>query len=346
MRFLPVTACVLHFTAAYFAAGSARSADPLPQLVLDPTKTTVSGLSSGAFMTVQLQTAFSSVIAGAGVVSGGSYGCADDSVYTAVFGCLVPPWYMVWPGPDAEGSLDTIRQMGSRIDPPADIAADRIYMFHGKADDTVRRQSMDVLQQVYDALKVPSDSINYVTDIDAGHAFLTEQGKVACAETAPDFLNDCDIDQAGKILQWLYPDIQSAGESVPTHLKEFSQSMYTEGAVGMDSLGYVYVPSACADGETCRLHIALHGCEQGRAMIGDEYARLTGYNRWAEANHIVVLYPQAEVVASSFWNPFSGNPKGCWDWWGYGGSDYLSKDAPQLAAIARMAAALGAPLSR
>lgn len=346
MRCLPFLACVLHFAAAFLVADPARSAGPLPQLTLDPAKTTVSGLSSGAFMTVQLQTAFSSAIAGVGVVSGGPYNCADNSVYTAVFGCLVPPWYMVWPGPVPEETLSTIQQMGARIDPPSDIATDRIYMFHGKADDTVRRQSMDVLQQVYAALKVPASSINYVTDVDAGHAFLTEQGKVACAKTAPDYLNDCDIDQAGTILKWLYSDIQSAGQAVPEHLQQFDQSVYSQGAIGMDPLGYVYVPSACAGGATCRLHIALHGCEQGRAIIGDAYARQTGYNNWAEANRIVVLYPQAVVVPSSLWNTFSGNPKGCWDWWGYSGNDYLSKAAPQLAAIARMAAALGAPLSR
>jgi len=30
------------------------------------------------------------------------------------------------------------------------------------------------------------------------------------------------------------------------------------------------------------------------------------------------------------------NPKGCWDWWGYTGNDYLTKNAPQIAAIWRM----------
>jgi poly(3-hydroxybutyrate) depolymerase len=55
---------------------SAAIADPLPKLTLAVQETTVSGLSSGAFMSVQLQTAFSSNIYGAGVVAGGPYGCA------------------------------------------------------------------------------------------------------------------------------------------------------------------------------------------------------------------------------------------------------------------------------
>jgi hypothetical protein len=30
------------------------------------------------------------------------------------------------------------------------------------------------------------------------------------------------------------------------------------------------------------------------------------------------------------------NPKACWDWWGYTGKDFLTKDAPQIAAIWRI----------
>ena len=113
----------------------------------------------------------------------------------------------------------------------------------------------------------------------------------------------------------------------------------------MDEIAFVYVPSACRSGETCRLHVALHGCNQGREVIGEDYARLAGFNGWAEANNIVVLYPQAATVPSPWYNWFAGNPNGCWDWWGYTGADYLGRNAPQPSAIARMAAALGAPLS-
>ena len=49
-------------------AGSAWAAVELPALQLDKTQTTVSGLSSGGYMAVQLHVAFSSVFAkGAGV---------------------------------------------------------------------------------------------------------------------------------------------------------------------------------------------------------------------------------------------------------------------------------------
>ena len=65
-------------------------------------------------------------------------------------------------------------------------------------------------------------------------------------------------------------------------------------------------------------------------------ARQAGYNRWADANRIVVLYPQADK--SLFWPV---NPRGCWDWWGYSGADYASRGGAQLSAVHRMLAALG-----
>ncbi len=45
----------------------------------DPKQTTVSGLSSGAFMAVQLQVAYSGSIVGSGAVAGGPSYCAGDN---------------------------------------------------------------------------------------------------------------------------------------------------------------------------------------------------------------------------------------------------------------------------
>ncbi|KAK3106431.1 hypothetical protein FSP39_019772 [Pinctada imbricata] len=81
---------------------------------------------------------------------------------------------------------------------------------------------------------------------------------------------------------------------------------------GMDTTGYIYVPSGCMDKtRKCKLHVALHGCEMGRTIIGEKYVRYAGYNEVGEANNIIILYPQAIKTLS--------NPNGCWDWWGYTG---------------------------
>jgi hypothetical protein len=78
----------------------------------------------------------------------------------------------------------------------------------------------------------------------------------------------------------------------------------------MASSGYAYVPAACAAGQSCKLHVAFHGCLQSASVVGTAYYQNAGYNRWADTNKIIVLYPQAAIVTAN-------NPGGCWDWWGY-----------------------------
>src|SRR4029453_10052611 len=75
--------------AAALAAGSASAAVNLPALNIDKTQTTVSGLSSGGFMAVQLHVAYSATFKkGAGVVAGGPFYCAEGSVTNATGRCM------------------------------------------------------------------------------------------------------------------------------------------------------------------------------------------------------------------------------------------------------------------
>lgn len=90
----------------------------------------------------------------------------------------------------------------------------------------------------------------------------------------------------------------------------------------MGAEGFVYVPESCSQQKVgCRLHIALHGCQQSPIYVQDAFISHAGYNEWAETNGIVVLYPIARSVA--------GNPSACWDWWGYTGQDYLTYNGKQ-----------------
>ena len=62
------------------AAASARpaiAAEQLPALGADLSATSVSGLSSGAYMAGQIEVAHSSQIVGAGIVAGGPFACAE-----------------------------------------------------------------------------------------------------------------------------------------------------------------------------------------------------------------------------------------------------------------------------
>lgn len=73
--------------------GEAASYPPLPALNIDISQTSVSGLSSGGFMAVQLAVAYSSIIKGVGVVAAGPYYCSQNDVLitTSRCSCTIEP---------------------------------------------------------------------------------------------------------------------------------------------------------------------------------------------------------------------------------------------------------------
>ena len=319
------------------APGQAGAADPLPTLRLDAAGTTVSGLSSGAYMAVQLHVAHSKSIAGAGVVAGGPYLCAEGQLATALNSCM-----KTFLGPPDAAALfaraEALVKAG-HVDPFDGLAGDRVYLFSGTEDTTVTPPVMAAARAFYRLAGIAEQDIKYLGDVAAGHAFIVEEATNSCAVTGTPFINDCDYDQAGDILQHLYGTLAAPVAADADRLLTFDQSAFLPGPQGhsMAASGFVYIPAACAAGEICRLHIAFAGCRQTPDHIGDLFARTTGYNRWAESNRLVVLYPQAITTGA--------NPHGCWDWWGYSGPAYHTQSGPQVAAIAAMAARLGAPFA-
>lgn len=320
--------------------GSARAADPLPAMQLQPGSTTVSGLSSGAYMAVQLHIANSQSIAGAGVVAGGPYRCAEGSVIIALNRCMDT----AMGEPDAEALLRQTQALAAagHIDSLDGLAGDRLYLFSGSEDETVTRPVMDAALAFYREAGVPEPNIAYVTDIAAGHGFLVEDAENACRVSETPFINDCDYDQARAILNQFYGPLEPAITADESRLMAFDQAEFLPDpqSHGMAESGFVYVPEICvegAPGQPCRLHIAFAGCRQTPADIGDLYPRITGYNRWAESNRLVILYPQSSVSPD--------NPLGCWDWWGYDDPDHLIKRGRQMAAVASMAERLGVPFA-
>src|SRR3981189_939865 len=71
------TAIALACAAIVAAPEPAQAAEPLSGYNADIGESSISGISSGAFMAVQFGTAWSSVIKGVGVIAGGQYWCAQ-----------------------------------------------------------------------------------------------------------------------------------------------------------------------------------------------------------------------------------------------------------------------------
>ena len=330
---LGAAASALLAATSLLAPRAAAAAERLPALGVDLRQTTVSGLSSGAYMAVQFHVAFSGSVRGVGVVAGGPYYCAEGQLLTnALNRCMGTRLGE----PDPDRLLRLARGFARRglIDPVETLASGRAYLFTGANDRTVVSPVVDAARRFYLAAGLSAANLAYRGDTAAGHGMVTETVGNACPRTAPPYINDCDLDLAGAILGHLYPGLQAPGAGPPRGaVLAFDQTEFLAlpgVAAGLNDTGFAYVPAACAGGGgACRVHVAFHGCRQTVGDIGDQYVRDAGYNRWADGNGIVVLYPQARRVPLT-------NPNGCWDWWGYTGVAYPTKAGPQMAAVRAM----------
>jgi poly(3-hydroxybutyrate) depolymerase len=322
----------------------------LPALSARVDDTSVSGISSGAYMAGQFQFAHGQLVTGSAVIAGGPYGCAESvfagampgpgaaflNLSKAINGCMLNA-LMMFGVPNTQLLKEKAERLAAegRIDPIESVRSDRVYLFSGREDRTVVPPIVTAAGELYAAIGVPAQAIKHVDSLPAGHAFVTEDSGGSCEATGKPFVVDCDYDQAGELLSHIYgPQQPKAPAATGTYI-HFDQRPFTRGLEnhGLAERGVIYVPKSCAADSGCRVHIAFHGCSQNRAAVGDVYVTGTGFARWADTNRLIVLYPQ--TVATPY------NPQGCWDWWGYTGHDYLTKSAPQITAVHRMLMRLG-----
>jgi poly(3-hydroxybutyrate) depolymerase/chitodextrinase len=320
-------------------APAGAAAASLPKYNVDISQTSVSGLSSGGFMAVQFEVAYSAILKGAGIVAGGPYDCAQGSLNTALQPCMA-----------ANGSTNvpaliriTDQNAGrGTIDPTTNLANHRIWMFSGTVDSVVKQPVMNDLRTYF--LNYDNESnIKYVNNVEAEHAMPTDFFGNNCATKGDPYINNCHLDAAGEVLKWIYGSSlnqKNTGALNDGNFIEFDQSEFIAqpNSHSMATVGWAYVPASCAAGQACKLHVVFHGCKQypsyayfsgsGMVTFGMTYVRNTGYNQWADTNNIIVLYPQA----------FNGsnNPNGCWDWWGYDDPNYAVKTGNQMKAVKAM----------
>jgi hypothetical protein len=185
-----------------------------------------------------------------------------------------------------------------------------------------------------------------VDGINAGHAMITSDHGGSCAATAPPYINDCHFDAGGELLQHIYGPLGPPAAAETGRLIAFDQNEFTADAysISLADIGYAYVPRSCESAQ-CRVHVAFHGCRQNADAVGVAFVREGGYNRWADSNRIIVLYPQT-ISRYGFggWPvTFVLNPNGCWDWWGYTGPVYHTRYGAQIRAVQAMLARLAEP---
>ncbi len=347
---------------ALFACAVAQAADRLGAYPVDPAQVSVAGFSSGAFMANQIHIAHSAGVMGAAMIAGGLYGCAVDNVASdgvealasLAFGPCVRSPLMLDAARSYKAIVDKLAARGW-IDPPTNLQRAKVYLFTGGSDALVPSATVEKGRELYLALGVPAPNIVFEDQsgpaAHAGHAWVTKAYGGACSANASPYINDCVYDQAGAELKAIYGGGLAPPAGKPTgRVVAFDQTEFVPGkaaaANGLAKMGYLYVPTACEPGaaQPCRLQVVLHGCTQSAEALGRVFMTGIGLNEWADANRILVLYPQAHATSMADLPPslyLTGaqniNPGGCWNWWGYGGdAQYLTKRGVQIDAIWKM----------
>jgi poly(3-hydroxybutyrate) depolymerase len=328
--------------AAVACIAHAASAQLLPALNADAERITVSGLSSGAYMAVQIAVAHSARVGGVGVFAGGPYYCVGLNVARAQGVCMQG-------NPGADASIrDAERLAGiGLIDSTQNLRQMRAWLLAGEVDTTVVpavvRSGADFFAHYNKA------GTQFKVEPGLAHGLPTPAQGVACNTSSSPYLNRCGVDRVSEMLTALNPGA-SAGSTTQGRVLAFSQAEFVPAWRrwwSMSSLGptgYLFIPAQCEQGARCRVHVALHGCRQGVTAIKDVFVRNAGYNGWAAAHDTIVLYPQvqaSEPTLLAWWLPL--NPNGCWDWWGYTGTDYAVKTGVQVLAINAMVDRLAQP---
>ena len=341
---------LLYKIAAFsLVACSAACSQQLPSYHVQRNRVFVAGVSSGAFMAVQMHVAYSQTFKGAAIYAGGPDYCAEDSLKIAFVNCLAATT------PIDTSALVAIAQTWAQqrlIDPLSSLKNQPVYLWSGTLDAIVRQPAMNALLTYYRALGV--DVFQYDNHFLAAHGWESPYGANPCAQAnslavlkctvgaddtttaSPASTAPYDSEQVW-LTHFLGPLKAKNQGTLEGQLLPFGQDQFASGgrasAISMDSKGYLYAPKDCAAGASCGLLLALHGCNASFSAIGTAFIDQAGLNQWADTNHLLVLYPQAIASAVT-----GNNPQGCWDWWGYQNDpDYAQKSGPQMQALFSMA---------
>ncbi|MBD0271544.1 MAG: hypothetical protein ICV73_06400, partial [Acetobacteraceae bacterium] len=220
-----------------------RIPDPAPRstearlptgLRLDRATVTVSGLSSGGFFAHQFHVAHSGLVAGAGVMAGGPYGCVEtipnpywphaplDRFSAALVACTRYAGDRFWglrpAAPRAEDALALVlkaRRQGD-IDDPANLNDDRVWLFRGAKDEVVPAAVAEALKGLYEALGVDGARLRVEPNDPrrpANHGMPVDRfrgdsrfPKRDCSEHRPPFVIECGRDAAEPLFRHLYPE--------------------------------------------------------------------------------------------------------------------------------------------
>jgi hypothetical protein len=382
----------------------------------------ISGISSGGFMAVQMGTIFSSEFSGVGSVAGGFFYCAQNHLQDRIFagaaslvgsrnlflfaqsedfyndataplrGQKINPskWFsparpnpiymsvgvcMQNPKESDQPNLE-LMQITSQIEPVSHVAQQKIFIYQGANDSVVKPDMATELIKFYTNLKVPPQQLKYVSR-PGGHNFPTDKEDLnSCDAQAVPYISSCKYNLAQDLLKHLLSIPLKKSAFNPEQLFVIDQNLDvlnkennafdSQPAMSIAPYGYLYSSQSCLDKpETCRLHVALHGCEMSDSFdkeFDEKYSaqiqktlNVNMFSKmgdsWFNKNEMAYFDTKVNkmgtlkfamqsgyadyaeennlmVLFPQTWiteNNYPYNPKGCWDWFGWTNRDYATK---------------------
>jgi len=142
----------------------------------------VGGLSSGAYMAVQMHVAHSKDIRGAAVFAGGPYYCAQEDLTTALTTCMA-----TGVGIDFDGIYNKMERWEDRglIDKTRNLRKSKVFVFSGTSDIVVNPLVNMETVNFYNHFNATVES---EFTIDAAHAMPTVNFGNVCNLTASPFI--------------------------------------------------------------------------------------------------------------------------------------------------------------
>lgn len=284
----------------------------------------------------------------------------SNPLYQAMAVCMANPHSALGASIDSNGNatpmnLDFLSSMQSnnQIAPLANISQQRVLIYQGTADHTVNPAMAYKLQEFYTRLGVNDNALKMVSGDGGAHNFPTDRSDgTACNSEEIPFMANCNRDLAGDVLQHLLNRTMTKTTANMAHLYTVQQ---VSPPVSVAAYGYLYANDFCLNNPSqCDVHVALHGCEmsdfyddnfeklyESKVQVShviqvtdDElsarvpkmgtliFAQKSGYAEYAEdpANHVMIYFPQTQITSANY----PGNPKGCWDWYGWTGASYAT----------------------
>ena len=107
-----------------------------------------------------------------------------------------------------------------QIDPVANLAKGKIYLYSGTDDPMVKQSVMDSVRDFYTAANVPAANLVYVKNVPSGHAFISPNfGNLCATAVAAPFVNECTVggslyDQPGAILTQIYGSLKAKAQTL------------------------------------------------------------------------------------------------------------------------------------